>query len=122
MWHEDFDRILSSEEPIVPSSGFANAVMQAVRREAATPPPISFPWKWALPGLGLTGLLVVVILLAPVSATRDGIVLLASRHLAAVFAAVPETARRFGLDRLMVALILAWVSVKLSISLASSKS
>ena len=25
--------------------------MDAVRREAAAPPPIPFPWKWALPGL-----------------------------------------------------------------------
>lgn len=122
MWHEDFDRILSSEEPIVPSSGFADAVMQAVRREAAAPPPISFPWKYALPGLGLTGLLVVVVLLTPVPAARTGIVLLASRHLPPLFAAVMETMRRLGLDRLMVALLLAWASVKLSARLASWKS
>lgn len=121
MWHEDFDRILSSEEPIVPSSGFADAVMQAVRREAAAPPPISFPWKYALPGLGLTGLLVVVVLLTPVPAARAEIVLLASRHLPALFAAVLETTRRLGLDRLMVALLLAWASVKLSTRLASWK-
>lgn len=122
MWHEDFDRILSSEEPIVPSSGFADAVMQAVRREAAAPPPISFPWKYALPGLGLTGLLVVVVLLTPVPEARTGIVLLASRHLPALFAAVLETTRRLGLDRLMVPLLLAWASVKLSTRLASWKS
>ena len=122
MWHEDFDRILSSEEPIVPSSGFADAVMQAVRREAAAPPPISFPWKYALPGLGLTGLLVVVVLLTPVPEARTGIVRLASRHLPALFAAVLETTRRLGLDRLMVALLLAWASVKLSTRLASWKS
>ena len=122
MWHEDFDRILSSEEPIVPSSGFADAVMQAVRREAAAPPPISFPWKYALPGLGLTGLLVVVVLLTPLPSARTGIVLLASRHLPALFAAVLETTRKLGLDRLMVALFLAWASVKLSTRLASWKS
>lgn len=121
MWHEDFDRILSSEEPIVPSSGFADAVMQAVRREAAAPPPISFPWKYALPGLGLTGLLVVVVLLTPVPTARAEIVLLASRHLPALFAAVLETTRRLGLDRLIVALLLAWASVKLSTRLASWK-
>ena len=32
-----------SEEEILPSSGFAASVMEAVRREAATPPPIPFP-------------------------------------------------------------------------------
>lgn len=44
------DAILASEEPIVPSSGFAAAVMQRVREEAAAPPPIPFPWKRAIPG------------------------------------------------------------------------
>ena len=122
MCHEDFDGILSSEEPILPSSGFADAVMRAVRREVAAPPPISFPWKYALPGLGLTGLLVVVMLLTPVPAARAGIELLASGHLPALFAAVLETTRRLGLDRLTVALLLAWASFKLSIRLVSWKS
>ncbi len=47
--NDEFDRILSEEE-ILPSSGFAVSVMEAVRREAAAPPPIPFPWKRALPG------------------------------------------------------------------------
>lgn len=64
MTRDALDRILSSEDQIVPSSGFAASVMDAVRREAATPPPIPFPWKRALPGFGLgvialAGLLVV---------------------------------------------------------------
>jgi hypothetical protein len=122
MRQEDFDRLLSSEELIVPSSGFADAVMQAVRREATAAQPISFPWKCALPGLGLAGLLVVVMLLAPVPAARAGVALLGSTHLRVLFAAVPETTRRLGLDWLMMALLLAWASVKLSTGLASWKS
>jgi len=55
MIHDDLDRILSEEE-ILPSSGFAAAVMDAVRREAAAPPPIPFPWKRALPGLAIAAL------------------------------------------------------------------
>lgn len=47
--NDEFDRIMSQEE-ILPSSGFAASVMEAVRREAAAPPPIPFPWKRALPG------------------------------------------------------------------------
>ena len=47
----DLDRILSSEADIVPSSGFASSVMDAVRREASAPAAIPFPWRWALPGL-----------------------------------------------------------------------
>jgi hypothetical protein len=56
MNHDEFDRILSEEQGIVPSSGFATAVMDAVRREASAPPPIPFPWKRALPGLAAAGL------------------------------------------------------------------
>jgi hypothetical protein len=49
--HDEIDQFLSGEEEILPSSGFATSVMDAVRREAAVPPPIPFPWKRALPGL-----------------------------------------------------------------------
>ena len=50
----DFDaieRILATEEEIVPSSGFAAAVMERVREEATAPEPIPFPWKLAIPGI-----------------------------------------------------------------------
>jgi hypothetical protein len=48
------DRILASEEPLIPSSGFLESVMERVREEAAAPPPISFPWKRAIPAVALT--------------------------------------------------------------------
>ncbi|MGB0064402.1 MAG: hypothetical protein WBP85_08150, partial [Terracidiphilus sp.] len=48
------DRILAAEEKLVPASGFAAAVMERVREEAALPPPIPFPWKRLAPGLALT--------------------------------------------------------------------
>jgi hypothetical protein len=48
---EDIDLILTRDDNIVPSSGFTASVMDAVTREANTPPPIPFPWKRALPGL-----------------------------------------------------------------------
>ena len=51
MTHDDLDRILSREEEIVPSSGFASSVMESIRSQATAPPPIAFPWKRALPGL-----------------------------------------------------------------------
>jgi hypothetical protein len=41
---DELDRILSSEPPLAPSSGFARGVMEAVRREAEEPPPLRFPW------------------------------------------------------------------------------
>jgi hypothetical protein len=46
---DDIDRALQEGE-IAPSSGFVSSVMYAVRREAATPPPVEFPWARALPG------------------------------------------------------------------------
>jgi len=49
MKDDDIDRILFQQDEIVPSSGFAASVMDAVRREASAPPPIPFPWKRALP-------------------------------------------------------------------------
>jgi hypothetical protein len=55
MMTDEIDRILLHEEEILPSSGFAVSVMEAVRREAAAPQPIPFPWKRALPGLILAG-------------------------------------------------------------------
>lgn len=58
---DEFDRIMSEEE-ILPSSGFAASVMEAVRREAAAPPPIPFPWKRALPGAVLAAVTLVAIL------------------------------------------------------------
>lgn len=45
------DRILASEEPLIPSLGFLDSVMERVREEAAAPPPIPFPWKRAVPGI-----------------------------------------------------------------------
>ena len=51
MKNEEIDRALASESELVPSSGFAGAVMEAVRFEDAAPPPIPFPWKCAIPGL-----------------------------------------------------------------------
>jgi hypothetical protein len=55
MGTDDLDRVLLEEEELVPSSGFAASVMDAVRQEAATPPPLPFPWKRALPGLAAAG-------------------------------------------------------------------
>jgi hypothetical protein len=47
------DRILATEEELVPSSGFLASVMDRVQEEAAAPPPIPFPWKRAIPGIVL---------------------------------------------------------------------
>lgn len=48
--HNEIDRILATEDALVPSSGFLAAVMERVREEATAPAPIPFPWRRALPG------------------------------------------------------------------------
>jgi hypothetical protein len=51
MREHELDHILLREQEVVPSAKFTKSVMDAVRSEAATPPPIPFPWLRALPGL-----------------------------------------------------------------------
>jgi hypothetical protein len=47
----ELDTWLRRHDEIVPSSGFAGRVMEAVHQEASALPPIAFPWSRALPGL-----------------------------------------------------------------------
>jgi hypothetical protein len=42
---DQLDRILADDEPLVPSSRFAERVMEAVHEAAAAPPPLPFPWR-----------------------------------------------------------------------------
>lgn len=57
--HQDQDLIL-------PTSGFTESVMTAIRREAAAPPPIPFPWRRALPGLIVAALVLAALIAAVV--------------------------------------------------------
>jgi hypothetical protein len=49
----EIDRILATEEALIPSSGFLASVMEQVQEEAATPAPIPFPWRLAVPAMVL---------------------------------------------------------------------
>jgi hypothetical protein len=51
----EIGQILAAEEKLIPSSGFMASVMEKVRQEAAVPPPIPFPWTWAVLGILLMG-------------------------------------------------------------------
>jgi len=51
MTPERLERILAAEDPIEPSSSFGRNVMAAVRREAAEPAPLPFPWPRFMVGL-----------------------------------------------------------------------
>lgn len=125
----EINRILSREDEILPSSGFAVSVMDAVRREAAAPPPIPFPWKRALPGLVVGGLVLALVFATVVAATVQLIRSATSEH----FSISLSLARwltpilRLGLRQnlasaaswTVLALLVTFVSVKLSMRLAS---
>jgi hypothetical protein len=55
MTSEKIDKILASEEELIPSSGFLSSVMERIHEEAAAPEPFPFPWKRAVPGMVLVG-------------------------------------------------------------------
>jgi len=61
---DDVDRLMTEDDTIVPSSGFASAVMDAVQAAVDDPPPLRFPWGrftlgvagclvWAVAGLSV---------------------------------------------------------------------
>ena len=66
MRDDDLERILSREKTIAPSAHFVASVMVAVRCENATPAPLSFPWKRALPGIA-AAIVTIVLFCAAIS-------------------------------------------------------
>jgi hypothetical protein len=122
--HEDIDHILSREDEIFPSSGFAASVMDAVRREAASPPPIPFPWKRALPGLVLGGFVLLLVIIATAiamaqlsQASTPQLSMPMPSGLPSIFnGGIKSAAIWTGL-----ALLVALVSVKFSMRLASGR-
>jgi|HubBroStandDraft_4_1064222.scaffolds.fasta_scaffold147289_2 hypothetical protein len=122
---EEVDHMLSREDEILPSSGFAVAVMDAVRREAAAPPPIPFPWKRALLGLVVGGLVLVFTLVAGIAAMVQ---LVTTSTIPQVSASLPSPGQ-LGLHGDLasaaswaaLALLLAFLSVKFSMRLAARR-
>jgi hypothetical protein len=120
----EINSILSREDEILPSSGFTVSVMDAVRREAASPPPIPFPWKRALPGLVVAGLALVLILIRVIAAIAQ-LGKATTPQLSMSMPPVPPPIFHGGLGSAaiwtMLALLLALVSVKLSMRAASGR-
>jgi hypothetical protein len=130
MESDEIDRILSrkNDDEILPSSGFTVSVMDAVRREAAAPPPIPFPWKRALPGLVAGGFALVLVLMAGVvTILRIGRASTAphlSLSLPSALTPILGLQRNLGSAAgwTLLALLVTFVSVKLSMRLASDGS
>ena len=106
----EIERILSTEGKIQPSPMFAAKVMGAVRREAATPPPIAFPWKWAAPGLA-AGVTAIVLTLMELP-SRDS----AASPVATVWM---DAAQRLGLGWVGLALALTFAAMAVTRRLTS---
>jgi len=79
------DRILSSEDALAPSSGFAARVMDVVDAAASEPPPLPFPW-------GRFSLAVI----ATVASVASGAWLIPAMDLSPVVAAVNGSGRELG--------------------------
>ena len=115
---DELDRVLLTEPEIVPSPGFAKSVMAAVRNDAATPPPISFPWHVALPGPAICALVI-------------GWNLWSAIHIP-VYESTPYwidwllpalgTAQMFGAGWVLLSLLLTLAGLKLTLSLAGRRS
>ena len=107
---DEIERILSTEREMEPSPMFAAKVMGAVRREAAVPAPIAFPWKWAAPGLA-----------AGVAAIALSVMELPSADSAASQAAPVwlDAARHLGLGWVALALALTFAAMAVTRRLSS---
>jgi len=118
----EINSILSREDEILPSSGFAVSVMDAVRREAAALPPIPFPWKRALPGLFAAGVALVSAFVAGIALFIQGTASqpLPSR-LQSTFALSFEGWNTMGASWITLALVVSIASAKLSMRFATRK-
>ncbi|MGB9236560.1 MAG: hypothetical protein WCC04_19300 [Terriglobales bacterium] len=115
----EMDRILSRQDEIQLSSGFAASVMEAVRREAAAPPPIPFPWKRALPLGALAAItLILTVVVSVFAATHPGSGSVAPNLSLSPVHLLSENGLGSALIWTGVALLAAFVSVKFSMRLA----
>jgi hypothetical protein len=116
------DQILSQDESIIPSSGFVGSVMGAVRHEASAPPPLPFPWKWAIPGIAaaVVALVAVVIQGAALLAGKGGSAPLPAKW-NSTMATFLDGLRDARAGWILLALLLTWASVRFSMRHASRR-
>ena len=127
MKDDDIDGILCQHDEIVPSSGFAASVMDAVRREASAPPPIPFPWKRALPivllaafalALAVAGSAVFILHVATMQGAQSQTLSAAPISLPSLSSLTLRGDPASPWVWLVISLLVAWVSVKLSMRLS----
>ncbi len=120
--NDDLDRIMSNEQEIIPSPAFVGSVMGAVRCEACAPPPLSFPWKRALPGLVAAVLaLVAVVATGILSFIPGSAVRPSSAMLPSALDSIVKAGKATGAAWIALALVLSLVSVKVSVRFCESR-
>ena len=122
MTDEELEDILGGEKQIEPSPGFAGAVMRAVRRDAATPPAIRFPWILALPGLMGWGLVLVLAIAVPlydsgVPATPTLRFRFDIPRMVALVRTLFDASQRFQIGWVALAILLTFVCVRFPLRL-----
>jgi hypothetical protein len=68
---DNLDRILLTEDTLLPSSGFASSVMDAIHERAAALGPIPFPWKQAIPGIAALAIATAILVRLIVTTVRS---------------------------------------------------
>jgi hypothetical protein len=112
MRDDEIDRILLDEVDTGPSPGFHDRVMEAIHREAATLPPIPFPWKRAWPAVAAAAVVLVAVPVLAVQALAWG---------PSDISSLIPAAQSFGAVWITLAAILTLGSVLLSWRLAEER-
>jgi hypothetical protein len=116
MQDQELDRILSRDADLVPSSGFASGVMDAVHVEASAPAPIPFPWRRALPGFAAWALALVYLIAAVLR--QPGESAAGPSTAGNVFSSLTSALRSVqavGAGWILAALLLSYLCVKLTL-------
>lgn len=113
---DELDHILSQGEEIIPSSGFLDTVMEAVREQADAPQPIPFPWKRAFPALALLAVsFLAVLTMFLVLYARAGNAPLIPAFLPGMLRPLLNDATHFDMVLSGVALFLTFASARISV-------
>lgn len=115
---DDIDHILTNEELITPSPDFLASVMRAVRRQAASLPPLKFPWLRALPGILAMFAAIMRVAWDLVGFLNEPDVLASLKEQLHQFA---DVAAQFGVQWIVLAVVMTVASLMLSISLVGSE-
>ena len=108
---DNLNRILSTDEDVVPSSSFVGNVMAAVRRDTSARAPISFPWWRVVPGIAICAIALTVFFVIAAIQFYEGATV--AGPVPRVFVNVVETANRVSLGWIALALIASLMPTRL---------